>query len=214
MEVNKIKKGNIEKILNNEKLLEEVQNKINELYLEEHKICTRYNKNKKEFRKMKKIINIGCSSVFVCLTIPVFVQSIAAGLSVSGIYSGWLALSNKALNKMHKQDNENDKCTDIDQMNISRKLYENEVLKNTIENSLFVRDVLNGILENQHVTLSELQTVSMVFNDYDILHDFNKDEFNILNEYIKNYDVEEEIVKQSFNLQHTNSKEKVYQKTK
>lgn len=214
MEVNKIKKENNEKILNNETLLEEVQNTINELYLEEHKMYTRYNKNKKEFRKMKKIINIGCSSVFVCLTIPVFVQSIVAGLSVSVLCGGWLALSNKALNKMHKKDNENDKCTDLDQENISRKLFENEVLKNTIENSLFVRDVLNGILDNQRVTLSELRIVSTVFNDYDILHDFNKDEFNILNEYIKNYDVEEEFVKQSLKMQYSNNKEKVYQKTK
>lgn len=208
MEVNKIKKENNEKIKQNEILLEEVQDKINELYLEEHKMCTRYNKNQKEYRKMKKIVNIGCTSVVVCLTIPVFIQSAITGLSVSLIYGGWLVISNKALNKMHKQDNENDKCSDSYQTNISKEICENEMFKNKIENSLFVRNIINAILNNNYVALSELQTVSTVFNDYDILHDFNKNEYNVLNNYINNKS-QEELTFNNYSNQMTKEKVKI-----
>jgi len=187
MEVNKIREENNKKIIENEVLLNTVEVEINNLYLKRHKLFVRYNKNQKEFKKMKKTINIGCTSFFTCLIIPVFIQSTMAGLSVSILYGSWLLISNKALNKMHKQDNEKDKCNDLAQINISNEITEKEKLKNKIENSLFVRNVINAILDNQYIALTELEAISNFFNNDDILTDFNMNEYNILNDYYNNY---------------------------
>lgn len=213
MEVKNIKEENNKKIEKYEIILEKTENELNELKLKNHNLKVKYNKNNKEAKKYKKIVNIGCTSIIVILTVPVFLKSLIAGLSVSGIYSGWLLVSNKALNKMNKQDNEIDNCTEAEQTLVSNEIKELEKFKYTIENSIFVRNIINAILDKQYIAQTELETVSNVFNDDDILLDFDINEYNTLNEYIKEYSLEGN-VNQSSSLQYTNNKEKVYQKTK
>ena len=214
MEVKNIKEENNKKIEKYEIILEKTDNELSELKLKNHNLKVKYNKNNKETKKYKKIVNIGCTSVIVILTVPVFLKSLIAGLSVSGIYSGWLVISNKALNKMNKQDNENDNCTETEQTLVSNEIKELEKFKYTIENSIFVRNIINAIIDKQYIAQTELETVSNVFNDDDILLDFDIDEYNVLNEYIKDYDLDEENINNSLNIQYSNDTEKVYQKTK
>lgn len=191
MEVNKIKEENNKKIEQYEIILEKTENELSDLILKDHKLKVKYNKNNKEILKLKKIINIGCTSIIVILTIPVALKSALAGLAISGLFGGWLALSQKTFKTLKDTKNINYNCTELDQTLVLNEIKELEKFKYTIENSIFVRDVLNAMLDNQRIAVSELETVSNVFNDDDILLDFTVDEYHVLNNYINDYNKEE-----------------------
>lgn len=209
MKVNNIKEENNKKIEKYELLLETIEHDLSELKLEENKIHVKYNMNNKETKKMKKIVNIGCTFGMIILIIPVFLISIKSGLSVSCLYGTFLAISNKALKNMNKEDNKNDHCTKLEQTIISNEIYEGEMFKNIVENSIFVRNILNAILEKKYIALTELETISNILSKNDILYDFNINEYNILNQYIKKYNIKEEIKNLNNYYHNIKTKEKI-----
>ncbi len=170
-------------------LLDEVEEDIINLKLEKEKVNKEYQKNKKRTNKIMR------NSCIIILTITYFIASIIIldlNLVLPSII-GMLISTSAVFISYKNLLVDGDIYKDLNELTIMKEKkidYELDVLQGkqkTIENSSFVRSILDAIITKTYISSSEVKKLQSIIASNELVDDFNIKEMSVIDYYLNNY---------------------------